>query len=187
MTALSNRVVSEFCSLCDAAYESWRIHKLLFDDNSHLDAMRRDKCRGFLDRISKITQEYALLQLVKLHDPAVQYNNISLTLEYIVAYGGWDDDTLSQLKELQTHLDSLAKKIRPARNKVLSHNDLKSILSNAVLGSFEEGADNEYYKRLQLFVNIVHDKTCGCPYPFDEIVEADIQLLLDQIPYENKT
>ncbi len=187
MTALSNRVVSEFCRLCDAAYESWRIHKLLVDDNPCFDAMTRGKCGGFLDRISKITQEYALLQIVKLHDPAVQNNNISLTLEYVVAYGGWDEETLSQLKELQTQLDGLAKKIRPARNKVLSHNDLKSILSNAVLGSFEEGADNEYYERLQRFVGIVHDKTCGYPYRFDEIVEADVQSLLDHIPYENTT
>ena len=188
MTALSNKIVSEFCSLCDLAYQSWRIHKLLIDDNPHYDAMRRGKCGGFLQRLSKITQEYALLQLVKLHDPAVQKNNISLTFEYVITYGGWDEETLSQLKELHTKLKGLADKIRPARHKFLSHNDLESILSNAVLGKFEKGADDEYYKLLQKFVDIVHINTpaYGRPYPFDDTVEKDVQSILDHIPYEDK-
>jgi len=187
MTALSNEIVSEFCSLCNLAYESWRLHKLLIDDNPHYDPMRRDKCGGFLERLSRITQEYALLQLVKLHDPAVQKNSINLTLEYVITYGGWDEETLSQLKELFIKLESLAKKIRPARHKFLSHNDLESILSSAVLGPFQEGADNEYYKVLQEFVNIIHIDTYGRPYPFDKTVEKDVQSILDHIPYKEKT
>jgi len=149
--------------------------------------MRRDKCGSFLERLSKITQEYALLQVVKLHDPAVQKNSINLTLEYVITYGGWDAETLSRLKELYTKLESLAKKIRPARHKLLSHNDLESILSSAVLGSFQEGADNEYYKALQEFVNIIHIDTYGRPYPFDETVKKDVQSILDHIPYKEKT
>ena len=190
LTALSNEIVAEFCSLCNLAYQSWRLHKLLIDDNPHYDAMRRGKCGSFLERLSKITQEYALLQLVKLHDPAVQKNSINLTLEYVITYGGWDEETSSQLKELHTKLDSLAKKIRTARHKFLSHNDLDSILSNAVLGEFEKGADNEYYKALQKFVNIVHINTpaYGRPYPFeDDAVDKDVQSILDHIPYEDKT
>jgi len=186
MTALSNTVVKRFCEICNSAYEFWITHRTLFDSNPQVEKLVKGDCGAFFSRLSIITQEYALHQLVKLHDPAVQGNSINLTIEYIIDYGDWDQETFDTLKDLQSRMESLAKRIKPARNKLLSHNDLKTIIKNSTLGDFEEGADSKYFNLLQKFVNLVHDKCIGGPYPFKDLAIKDADILLSKI-IDNET
>lgn len=178
MTAIGGRVVQEFCNLCNWAYEAWVTHRVLFDDNPNPDSLKASPHGYFLARLSVITQEYSLLQIIKLHDPAVQREQINLTLEYMVKFGGWDEKTTSQLQKLYEDLESLAKKLRSARNKVISHNDLSAILGAPLLGEFEQGADCKYFETLQEFVNIVHDKAVGGLFLFNDLAVNDAKLLL---------
>jgi hypothetical protein len=52
-------------------------------------------------------------------------------------------------------LNELDKKTRPARNKILSHNDLESILNGGIVGDFPDGMDDKYFKTLQEFVDVL--------------------------------
>ena len=181
MHALSACVVMDFCTLCDKAHEYWLNHLELFDNNPRNTELMESIARPEWVRLSVISQEYSLLQVVKLHDNAVMNGNITLGIDYVLTYGGWSDSVRPHLEELAKELGDFAKQLRGVRNKILSHYDLASILADAPLGGFAEGADEKYFKDLQEFVNIVHGEVIGGPLPFCNLVKNDIAYFLRTI------
>ena len=179
MHALSASVVVAFCTLCSRAHELWLNHLELFDNNPRADELMKSIARPEWVRLSIISQEYSLLQVRKLHDPAGTGDKITLGIDYMLTYGSWSDSV--RLGELATELDGLANKLKDVRNKILSHNDLATIVAGATLGEFDKGADEKYFKDLQEFVNIVHDQVVGGPYPFCNRVKNDIVYFLRTI------
>jgi hypothetical protein len=178
MHALSASVVLEFCKICSWAYEVWLNHRELFDHNPREAELQKSLAGDALARLSVISQEYALLQIVKLHDRAVVSGNVTLSIDYIVRYGGWSDSIRVHLDGLASELKELASQLRDARNKSLSHNDLANIVAGATLGAFAQGADDRYFDILQKFVNTVHELVIGGPWPFDDRVKNDVAAFL---------
>lgn len=181
MPALSPFVVVEFCKLCGWAYESWLNHRELFDRNPREGELKQSWAGDTLGRLNIISQEYSLLQITKLHDRPVVGGNITLGIDYVILYGGWSDPITKRLQVLSDQLTYFASKLRNVRNKCLSHNDLATIVAGATLGVFADGEDDEYFKTLQEFVNIVHDQVVGGPWPFDDLVENDVVAFLAMI------
>ena len=179
--ALSPTVVREFYKLCNRAHELWINHLELFDNNPRNDELMMSIAKDEWCRLSVISQEYSLLQIVKLHDPAEMNGNINLGINYMVTYDGWPESVSDLLKKLKIKLDCFASQLLGARHKILSHNDLATILAGARLGSFAEGDDEKYFENLQEFVNIVHDQVVGGPYPFSNLVKNDIAFFLRTI------
>lgn len=160
-----------FCDLCDWAHEAWMTHKCLFDDNPNR-AEQVDRVPWFFNRLSIITQEYALQQIAKLHDPWRQHGQVNLSVDYIAECGAWGSAQAS-IDELRERLNRLPERLKLARNRVLSHNDRETAVANPTLGLFEAGEDNQYFDALQDLVNAVHRKWCGGPFPFNDLVVAD--------------
>jgi hypothetical protein len=179
--ALSASVVRDFCMLCDKAHEYWLNHLELFDNNPRNTELMESIARDEWVRLSIISQEYGLLQIIKLHDKAVMNGNITLGIEYVLAYGGWSASVRHRLEALAKELRDFAKQLQGARNKILSHNDLATIAADATLGDFAEGACEKYFKDLQDFVNTVHDEVIGGPWQFDDLVKNDVAAFLATI------
>jgi len=179
--ALSATVVREFYNLCNRAHELWINHLELFDKNPRNAEITESIARPEWNRLFSISQEYSFLQIVKLHDKAVMNGNITLGIDYVFTYGGWSSSVRSDLERLKEKLDRFANQLRGVRNKVLSHNDLATILAGARLGSLAEGDDEKYFEALQEFVNIVHDQVVGGPCPFSNLVKNDIAFFLRTI------
>ncbi len=131
-----------------------------------------------LYRLSVISQEYLLQQIAKLHDPARQNGQDNLGIDYVFRHGGWDKDVSVKLQALKVRLDGFAKRVRPARDKMLSHIDLKAALSGSTMGDFPKDEDVEYFKDLQEFVDVVHDAVVGGPSPFSDDARRDATALL---------
>jgi len=181
MHALSTSVVEEFCRLCDWAHEVWLHHRALFDHNQRGTELLTSFAGEEWGRLSIISQEYSLLQIVKLHDPAVMNGKVTLGIDYMLTYGDWSDLVRGHLEELANELNGFASSLRGARNKLLSHNDLATIVAGASLGEFVDGADQEYFKALQDFVNTIHDAVIGGPWPFNDLVKNDVAAFLATI------
>lgn len=177
MNRISGEVATKFCELCNWAYECWLTHKRLFDDNNRKE-QPLGKAGDFTARLSQITSEYVLLQICKLHDPAVDGNSRNLTIDFMVRFGEWGSDT-ERIAAIVSRLTVLFEKIRSARNKVLAHNDLETLKCNSVLGEFPQDLDNEYFSALQDFVNEVHQKWCNVPYALNDLAGADVDEFLE--------
>jgi hypothetical protein len=88
MTAHSEIVVDEFCERCQWAYESWSTRRVLFDDKTRSAKLQTSKSGKALYRISEIMQDYWILQVSKLHDPASQQGQINLGIDSHRSHGG---------------------------------------------------------------------------------------------------
>ncbi|MGP8250815.1 MAG: hypothetical protein ACLQHF_02210 [Terracidiphilus sp.] len=179
--ALSRLAVEQFCTLCDKAHEYWLNYLELFDNNPRNAELCNSSAGKEWERLSNISHEHSLLQVVKLHDKAVTNGNINLGIDYILTYGGWSDSVSARLKQLKIELDRFASQLLDARNKILSHNDLATIEANATLGEFAKGADEKYFKALKEFVDVVHSEVIGGTYPFDNLVKNDVASFLRTI------
>jgi hypothetical protein len=177
MSALSGQIINEFWQICNAAYECWLGHRELFDDNADLEQLGRSPCAAFLAHLSIVTQRDTLHQIAKLHDPAKQFGQNNLSIGFIIDNGLWDRETRMRLGMLRTKLDEFAAVLRPARNKMMAHNDLKTILIRPTLGGFPDGADIEYFKDLQELVNLV----AGGPRPFNDLVRKDARAFVESL------
>lgn len=178
MPAHSKEVANKFCALCDWLFQSYQIRKYLIDENPDLDILKEARYEHFFQRLSIILQENWLHQLAKLHDPSVQNGHINLSIEYMIDYGHWDAETQRLLTDLRDRMAILAKPIKDARNKLLSHNDLKIILQDAQLGSFERGQDDDYFCCLRQFASLVSEATVGEPFLYDDLVRNDVEVFM---------
>ena len=162
-----------FCRVCSWAYQAWVTHKYLFDQNDkQTDTI--EKAIPFFNRLATITQEYSLQQIAKLHDPAKQKDDLNVSVNFVVRFGEWGDKE-AEIKAIEARLLKLWRYLKPARHKLLAHNDLKALLANEVLGGFPEGEDDLYFTALQELVNEVHARWVDSgPYPFDDLAINDV-------------
>jgi len=109
--------------------------------------------------------------------------NVTLGIDYVLTYGDWSDSVRVHLETLKKELESLADQLREARNKILSHYDLSTILAAAPLGRFAEDDAERYFKTLQVFVDTVHNEVIGGPWPFCNLVENDVAAFLARIDW----
>lgn len=177
MEDINDVVAKKFCELCDWTYQAWVTHKVLFDSNPNPENSI-GRSPYFTDRLAIITQEYALQQIARLHDPWCQRDSVNLTISYIVENGCWGNDK-TRIDEIASKLNDLYETIKPARNKILSHNDRDVLLQDAALGSFTEGDDDRYFEDLQCLVNEVHQRWIGGPFPFNDLAKADALEFID--------
>jgi hypothetical protein len=177
MSALSPQIVGEFWEVCNAAYECWLTRRCLFDDNAELEQLGRTHCAELLGHLSIVTQRDTLHQIAKLHDPPGKIGQSNLSIAFIVESGNWDRETYMRLNILKSELDSFASLLRQARNKLTAHNDLATILAGQPLGQFPLGADIEYFKNLQAFMDIV----AAGPHPFNDLIQNEAMVFVESL------
>jgi len=184
MSAINRVVADKLFEVCNWTHETWVLHRTLFDDNPGIENLGAGRHVYFLNQLNHVLQEYWLQQLAKLHDPAVMSGRINLSLSYIVEYGGWEPPVYDRLRVLKEKLDALYDQIRPARNRILAHNDLATLLGTEALGGFPKDADVEYFRVLHEFITAVFKVVTGsiCA-DFSTFTRTDaggvIQALLD--------
>jgi hypothetical protein len=133
--------------------------------------------------LSFITQEYSILQLAKLHDPALQKNTINLGLEYIRKHGGWDPERARTLKRLHKELNGFFEYIGPARDKILAHNDQPTAVDDVLLGEFPKNADLEYFSTLEKFISVIQS---GVRFEFERSAVVDAARINEVLVKDSK-
>lgn len=183
MTAprLDPQLTKDFLALCEWVHHAWLIHKSM-ETSPRIEALMKGRCKEFLHHLSRITQEYSLQQIAKLHDPAVQAGKTNLTLDYVIRYGNWDAPTAAALSALRDEMERLVGlPVKQSRNKVLAHNDVETVINETLHGAFADGADETYFEKLQEFMNLVHDKCFGGPAPLSGFAWADTQVFIETL------
>jgi hypothetical protein len=176
MSQHSQEVVRQFEQQCIWAHQAWQTRKYLFDNNSSLPVFQQPHYGHFFFRLSVIPQEYWMLQVAKLHDPAGRPGQHNLSVDYMIECKGWDEATKARLIELRDKMLPFAAKMKTPRNKLLAHNNVATILSAVEYGDFDEGADVEYFKSLKSLMEIVVSAVLGEHFDYDTSVSADVDL-----------
>ena len=178
MSNIEKKVIEDFCSHCDWAYQCWMMRKHLYDENPDEILLRHPNHNFFFTRLEKILQEYWIQEVAKLHDPATQDRHDNLSIDYILKAGEWSKHQKIKLEGLKYEMDQFASSFREARNKLLAHKDKETIKAGTILGEFDKGEDVTYFKTLQEFASEVHNNILGTPYFFDDLTKNDIDIFM---------
>ena len=180
--ALSPLLAERFCELCSNAYIAWRAHRDLFDDNPNIKREKADTpAKHAFGMLSTVTQAHLLLETLKLHDPATSGGKVTLTIDFVMRFGGWSDRQNARLKPLVAQLEKFAKPLRGVRNQRLAHNDLGAILAWESMGEFEKDKDVAYFEVLEQFGGLVHEFATGRPWHFPHQVKEQFAALANSI------
>ena len=164
-----------FCGACQWVYECWTTHANLFEClPKHLKDERSVTLADFLetpygrclDRLNTISQEYSILQIAKLHDPAVQGIYENLSIDFFVKQTFWSEDETPIIREISLALGGFSDQISDARKKILAHNDRSAFAENLPLGDFPEGDDQKYFHTLGQLCSMIWNKFPNRNWPY---------------------
>jgi AbiU2 len=131
-------------------------------------ALMNATARTFFDDLNWVLNEYIILQVCKITDPAQDYrNNDNHTIAFLLQHYDFSNDpptTLTRLEELRADLQAFREKLLPARNKLISHLDRDAILTGRPLGAASDEEWNQFWLDLQDFIYIVHRKIMGSSF-----------------------
>ena len=186
---MEREIAVAFCEECRSAYENWVVCRIVFHDlpagaNLTEGAALETPIGQCIDRVFRMCLEAWMTQVVRLDDPVEQRGNQNLSIHRIREAEGWTADEQVRLDELVTLLRPLPTRLRPARNRIFSHNDLGTRLANAALGGFCPGEDEAYFCALAELATIVWEKWCrpgAHPLVQNQVFDFDLNALADDI------
>lgn len=129
--------------------------------------LMHDAAPIFFQDLNHILVEYVIQQICKITDPAEQrFKNkvvVNHTVEFFVKNADFATapEKLDRLKELQAAMDRFRDKLKPARDKLISHLDRDAVLADANLGAALTSDWDAFWADLQEFVAILHERYIG--------------------------
>lgn len=159
--------IKRFCDQCRRLKLIYDYYYELYETNEMRLKLLEEVAHNFFYDLQGILMEFIFLNICKLTDPARSRKDNNLTIKYIL-------DEIDDGVRRNLELDALSEKlhefrsyIKLARHKVITHGDLNTIASGKKLGAFPEGADKEFWKNLQEFVNRLYKYYFDTIYPLD--------------------
>jgi len=144
----------------------------LFETSSAEDkALMRITAGTFFGDLNRVLNEYGILQVCKITDPAHDGNYDNHTIAFLLEHYNFSSDPpiLKQLEDLHARMEAFRKKLLPARNKLISHFDRDTILAGSPLGAATDEEWNQFWLDLQDFICIVHRKVIGSSFYFNGV------------------
>ena len=154
-----------FCNECQNSYENFLICNIALFNLPSAAEMTEDKALrtplGFcINRVAIMCYDSWITQVVRLDDPAKTRNNKNLSIHRVIEAEDWTSNEKNKLQKLSKELGELPKHLKPARDKIISHNDLKIRESKQRLGEFDGRLVKLYYRSLADLANMVREKWC---------------------------
>ena len=164
-----------FCHQCEWVYECWSMNLALHECVIHRRPLLPDMSfwnspiGRFLGHHTKISSEYTLLEVAKLHDRRIMRGQGNLAIGFFVDQKDtWSSIEKENLDGIRNKLDAFyTKHIKPVRNKILTHSDLTTFRNNTLLGNFAENEGNDYFRDLGHFAAEIWRKwNCRMESPY---------------------
>jgi hypothetical protein len=175
--------VEKFFVICEDARMCYMHYRALFEPDDHRTVFDATAPIFFRD-ISLILKKYLILEVCKLGDPACQHGNVNLSIDFFIKC--FDFSTapteFDQLKHRATKLRPFIRKLKPARNKLLSHSDRLIITSETRgLGGADTDEWDCFWLDLEAFVEVLCKQYLGGPRPFRDGAYADARILVEAL------
>jgi hypothetical protein len=145
----------------------------LFETSSAADRALMGATAGtFFGDVNRVFNEYVILQVCKITDPAHDIrNNDNHTIAFLLQHYDFSSDPLisARLNGLHAQMQAFGAKLRPARNKLISHADRDAILAGLPLGAATDQEWDQFWLDLQNFICIVHQKVTGSSFYLNRV------------------
>jgi hypothetical protein len=120
----------------------------------------------FFGDLNKVLIEYVILQVCKITDLAKDIRgNENHTTEFFVASSDFssEPDKANRLAELNKSMQVLRRKLKPARDKVISYLDRNAGLFKTIMGAASKDEWSQFWRDLDEFVAILYEKYVSSP------------------------
>ena len=160
--------ISIFIDNCVFARSVYLHGLALFEQSTDRDKQRMSSTAGTLfGDLWQVIGEYVILQVCKMTDSARDFRgNDNHTVAFLLQHYDFSSDPGLQerLTSLRAQLEAFGAKLRPARNKLISHADRRARLEGKPLGGVAEGDWDQFWLDLQDFVCLIHRRIHGFPF-----------------------
>ena len=159
--------VSIFADYCVYVRSVYMHGKTLFEtvDQAGKDILT-NAAPVFFGDINKVLIEYVILQVCKVTDPAKDLRgNYNHTTEFFVKETNFscDPGKARRLAELHASMQNIRAKIKPARDKVISHLDRDTIRAKTILGVASNEEWQRFWRDIEEFVAILYERYVSSP------------------------
>jgi hypothetical protein len=158
------------CIFIRSLYEHSRILFVLTTDKER--ALMERTANVFFGDLSHVLAETVILQVCKITDPAKDNRgNENFTVAHFLLNANFaaDLDQEKRLNELHAQIQEFRKKLKPARDKLISHSDLAAVMKGAELGAATEDEWGKFWSDLEKLLCILHEQAFGSPTHLNEV------------------
>lgn len=155
-----------FCRLAGHVISVWEVQAQLSECWQSGDTLSSPRFGGFFSNLNDMIIDGWFLSVARLHDPARTNGDPNLSVNFLLEHPELASCTKSRLEQLTPQMETFATFVRQPRNKLLAHNDLKSMVSISNLGEFPQGRDCEYIENLRGFAGVISQDVLNEPFVY---------------------
>ena len=152
----------------------------------HLDdegtPLRAPRFGGFFGTVHSALHRHFIMSVARLSDPAYTHQ-WNVGLKFFSEAFQLDDATRARLTLLRDKMESFAVSIKPARNKLIGHNDADVLSSDVSVGGYNPGDDTAYVAYLKEFADIVSHQFCNEGFDYAQSSYTDLSEVARALGY----
>jgi hypothetical protein len=163
-SAVSASDVRAFANACIYARSIFMHYNAIYEEIPIDGHPLKETAPYFFGDLNWMLREHLILQVCKLTDGKTDARgNENLTAEFLVANSDLssDDHGAAELQARAEKIRQFRSKLKPARDKIISHSDRKTILDGRALGGADMSAWKGFWLDLQVFVNLLWKRYFG--------------------------
>ncbi|MBV9964628.1 MAG: hypothetical protein JO008_02925 [Alphaproteobacteria bacterium] len=173
-TAVTEKDVWSFISMCVYARSVYRHYKALFESGSDTGSRFVQVAPICLGDIARVLKEYLILQVCKLTDPDRDHRgNENLSITFFTGSGG----VSAALLETAAKLRGFGRKLKPARNKIISHFDRETTHAGEPMGGASNDEWNSFWHDLQAFCAELSEEYLGQRIYINAAGQTDAEII----------
>lgn len=161
---VSKKDVIAFGNACVHARSIYMHYRAIYEETEIGAHPLKTVSPFFFGDLNHMLREYIILQVCKLTDPASDARgNENLTIEFFTADSalGANSEAMLELRKRVEKIRQFRAKLKPARDKIISHYDRASIMKGTPLGGADSDAWTDFWLDLQVFVKVLYDRYVG--------------------------
>jgi len=159
-----------FFNIAWDARHKFCLYTILYEQSEDRIKLLNESASEFFGVLQEMWHEHILLDICRLTDPCEGRN---LTIDYFICRykHEFSCEEETQVKEIMNLIESFRNRNKKPRNKILTHIDKETVLSNKPLGGLtaaeiREGKQmcemiEQFYDNLEKIINIISSKIYG--------------------------
>jgi AbiU2 len=150
--------VNAFTDSCVLLRSQWEHFQILFEGSDLKRELLQTTAPTFFRDLHRLFVEHFVQHICRLTDNALTGTNKNLTVKFLIEHSDFSGgpDRLDKLRALSDSIHGFRDLIVEARNKFISHLDLKAVRLGDPLGAAATERWRQFWIDLQDFLDIMH-------------------------------